>query len=70
MVNGKALERRTALAVSAWPAPLSPLGFSASKPYYRGSVTGLLGLSHAVPIKGVRHIMQGFSRYTQHVLSH
>jgi len=45
-VNGKALEQRTALAVSAWPVPLFPLGFSASNP-----ITGaeLLGLSHAVP---------------------
>ena len=31
-MNGKALEQRTALAVSAWPVPLSPLGFSASNP--------------------------------------
>jgi hypothetical protein len=37
-VNGKALEWRTILAVSAWPAPLSPLGFSASDP--------IRGLSH------------------------
>ena len=25
-MNGKALEQRTALAVSAWPVPLFPLG--------------------------------------------
>ena len=31
-MNGKALEQRTALAVSAWPVPLSPLAFSASNP--------------------------------------
>lgn len=31
-MNGKALEQRTALAVSAWPVPLFPLGFSASNP--------------------------------------
>ena len=31
-MNGKALEQRTDLAVSAWPVPLSPLGFSASNP--------------------------------------
>ena len=31
-VNSKALEQRTTLAVSAWPAPLSPLGSSASDP--------------------------------------
>ena len=31
-VNGKALEQRTSLAVSAWPVLLSPLEFSASKP--------------------------------------
>ena len=29
-MNGKALEQRTPLAVSAWPVALSPLGFSAS----------------------------------------
>ena len=31
-VNGKALEQQFALAVSAWPVPLSPLGFSAYSP--------------------------------------
>ena len=31
-MNGKALEQRNALAVSAWPVPLFPLGFSASNP--------------------------------------
>ena len=31
-VKGKALEQRTALVVSAWTAPLSPPGFSASNP--------------------------------------
>jgi hypothetical protein len=51
-MNGKALKRQTALAVSAWPAPLSPLGFSAS-----ASITGaeslvLLVLFHAVPRRG------------------
>jgi hypothetical protein len=59
-VNRKALERRTSLAVSAWSAPLSPLGFSASNPitgaesltYWcssmpsLGGVRDLSGLSH------------------------
>jgi putative effector of murein hydrolase LrgA (UPF0299 family) len=48
-VNGKALERRTALVVSAWPAPLSPLGFSASVPI---TITGLLVLFHAINRRG------------------
>ena len=52
-MNGKALEQLTALAVSAWPVPLFPLGFSASNPNpNRGLVTGLLGLSHAVTGRG------------------
>ena len=48
-MNGKALEQRTALALSAWPVPLFPLGFSASNP-----VTGAesLVLFHAVPRRG------------------
>jgi hypothetical protein len=59
-VNGKALEQRTALAVSAWPVPLFPLGFSASNPITGaeslaswgslipslGGVSNLSGLSH------------------------
>jgi hypothetical protein len=59
-VNGKALEQRTALAVSAWPVPLSPLGLSASNPMTGaeslacwcssmpslGEVRHLSGLSH------------------------
>ena len=49
-VNGKALEQRTALAVSAWPVPLSPLGFSASNPITEAEV---LVLFHAVPRRGV-----------------
>jgi hypothetical protein len=49
-VNGKALEQRTALAVSAWPVPLSPLEFSASNPI---TEAGLLVLFHAVPRRGV-----------------
>ena len=44
----KGLEQLTTLAVSAWPVPLSPLGFSAYKPI-TGAVTGLLVLFHAVP---------------------
>ena len=54
-MNEKALEQRTALAVSAWPVPLSPLGFSASNPIteaeslaYWGSLIPSLG--------GVRHL--------------
>jgi hypothetical protein len=54
-VNGKALEQRTALAVSAWPVPLFPLGFSASNP-----VTGAESLAcwgSLVPsLGGVRHL--------------
>ena len=59
-VNGKVLKQRTTLAVSAWPVPLTPLGFSASNPitgaeslaYWcssmpsRGGVCHLSGLSH------------------------
>ena len=48
-MNGKALEQRTALAVSAWPVPLSPLGFSASNPITGAESLALLGLAHAVP---------------------
>ena len=44
-MNGKALEQRTALAVSAcvsaWPVPLFPLGFSASNP-----ITGAESLAY------------------------
>ena len=40
-LKGKALERRTAPAVSAWAAPLSPLGFSASDP-----ITGAESLAY------------------------
>ena len=40
-VNGKALEQRTALAVSTWPVPLFPLGFSAFNP-----ITGADSLSY------------------------
>ena len=49
-MNGKALEQRTDLAVSAWPVPPSPLGFSASNP-----ITGAasLVLFHAIPRRGV-----------------
>ena len=48
-MNGKALEQQTALAVSAWPVPLFPLGFSASNPITGAESLALLGLSHAVP---------------------
>ena len=54
-MNGKALEQRTALAVSAWPVPLSPLGFSASNP-----ITGAESLAYwcsSMPsLGGVRHL--------------
>ena len=51
---GKALEHRTALAVFAWPVPLSRLGFSASNPikgaeslaYWRASMLSLGGVRH------------------------
>ena len=48
-MNGKALEQRTALALSAWPVPLFPLGFSASNP-----ITGAESLAyfHTVPGRG------------------
>jgi hypothetical protein len=55
-VNGKALEQQTALAVSAWPVPLSPLGFSITRAeslaYWSspipslGWVRNVSGLSH------------------------
>ena len=59
-MNHKELERRTPLAVSAWPAPLSPLGFSASDPimgaeslaYSCSSVPSLGGVRH---LSGLRH---------------
>ena len=52
-MNGKALEQGTALAVSAWPVPLFPLGFSASNPITGAeSQAYLLGLSHTVPGRG------------------
>lgn len=54
-MNGKALEQRTALAVSAWPVPLFPLGFSASNP-----ITGAESLAYwgsLMPsLEGVRHL--------------
>ena len=54
-MNGKALERRTALAVSAWPVLLSPLGFSASNP-----ITGAESLAYwcsSMPsLGGVRYL--------------
>ena len=54
-MNGKALERRTTLAVSAWPVPLSLPGFSASNP-----ITGTESLAYwcsSMPsLGGVRHL--------------
>ena len=54
-MNGKALEQRTVLAVSAWPVPLFPLGFSASNP-----ITGAESLAYwgsLMPsLQGVRHL--------------
>jgi len=58
-VNGKALEQRTALAVSAWLVPLSPLGFSASYP-----ITGAESLAYwcsFMPSLGGVHHLSGFS---------
>ena len=52
-MNGIALAQRTALAVSAWLVPLSPLGFSASNPITGAeSLAYLLVLFHAVPRRG------------------
>ena len=55
-----ALEQRTALAVSAWPVPLFPLGFSASNPitgdeslaYWGSFIPSLGGVRH---LRGLRH---------------
>ena len=58
-MNEKELERRTALAVSACPVPLSLLGFSAS-----AAITGAELLAYycsSMPsLGGVRHL-SGFS---------
>jgi hypothetical protein len=59
-VNGKALEKLTTLGVSAWPVPLSPLGFSASNPitraeslaYWYSSMLSLGGVCH---LSGLSH---------------
>ena len=51
----KGTEQRTALAVSAWPVPLSPLGFSASKP-----ITGAYWCSSMQSLEGV-HDLSGLS---------
>ena len=51
-MNGKTLEQRTALAVSAWPVPLSPLGFSAFNPITGAESLALLVLFHVVPRRG------------------
>jgi hypothetical protein len=50
-VNGKALEQQTALAVSAWLVPLSPLGLSVSNP-----ITGF------VPVRDYRWTGHSVSR--------
>ena len=54
-VNGKALEQRAALAVSAWPVPLSPLGFSTSNPN-TGSESLAYWCSSMPSLGGVRHL--------------
>ena len=58
-MNGKALEQRNALAVSAWPVPLFPLGFSVSDP-----ITGAESLAYLcsamLSLGGVRHVVPGF----------
>ena len=51
-VNGKALEQRTTLAITAWQVPLFPLGFSASNPITGAESLALLGLFHTVPRSG------------------
>ena len=51
-MNGKALEQRTALAVSAWLVPLFPLGFSTSNPITGAESLALLVLFHAVSGRG------------------
>ena len=48
-MNGKAMEQRTTRAVSAWPGPLFPMGFSASNPITGAESLALLGLFHTVP---------------------
>ena len=62
-MNGKALEQRTALAVSAWPVALFPLEFSASNP-----ITGAESLDYwcsSMPsLGGVRHFVPGLYCYT------
>ena len=58
-MNGKAPEQRTALAVSAWPVPLFPLGFSASCP-----ITGAESLAYwcsFMPSLGGVHHLSGLS---------
>ena len=60
-MNGKALGQRTALAVTAWPVPLFPLGFSASN-----TITGAESLAYwcsSMPsLGGVRHL-SGLSQW-------
>jgi hypothetical protein len=54
-VNGKALEKQTALAVSAWPVSLSPLGFSASNPITEPESL-VYWCSSMPPLGGVHHL--------------
>ena len=49
------LEQRTALAVSAWPVPLFPLGFSASTPI-SGAESMAYWCSFMLSLGGVRHL--------------
>ena len=54
-MNGKALEQQTTLAVSAWPVPLFPLGFSASNPITVAESLAYFG-SFIPSLGGVRHL--------------
>ena len=49
-MNRKALEQRTALAVSVWSVPLSPLGFSASNLSGVGAVPCQSGRGYILPV--------------------
>ena len=54
-MNEKALEQHTALAVSAWPVPLSPLGFSASN-HITGAESLAIWCASMRSLGGVRHL--------------
>ena len=54
-MNGKVLEQRSALDVSAWPGPLFPLGFSAFNPMTGAESLAYWG-SFIPSLGGVRHL--------------